>query len=62
MSNYYHWYDWISEPKTVTITLTADQQQILLRLHDYGIGAIDDDEKLSELYTIVQKLKDEVHP
>lgn len=58
----FKWYDWISKPTTVSVDLTPDQQQLILRIHDYGMTALNTPEKVEQLYIIIGKLKSEIHP
>lgn len=47
--------------KPITVDLTADQQAVILKTHDYGLSALTDiEERL--LLGIMETLKKEIYP
>ena len=47
--------------KPITVDLTADQQAVILKTHDYGLNALTEiEERL--LLGIMFTLKNEIHP
>lgn len=45
----------------ITVNLSADQQAVILKTHDYGLGALTEIEELLML-GIIFTLKNEIHP
>lgn len=45
----------------VSVTLRADEACVVLKVYDYGVDVLDDDEK-QVLYRAIAKLKDQIWP
>lgn len=53
-------YDFIQQDKTVSVELTADEQRLILAIHDNGIGVCQDPDRLHLLYRIIFNLTSEI--
>ncbi|AQT61456.1 hypothetical protein [Cellvibrio sp. PSBB023] len=55
------YYEDLTEGGDVNVSLNQSEACIALKVHDYGIDQLSDDEKQA-LYSLIGKLKDQIWP